>query len=134
MFMKLVDRYIQENYNDYDDRVKVFLSRVFEDVKKSNDEKLSNYFFCCLDLLANQLSLYYLSVDAIDEAKKLSSEDSYKRVSKNPAVAIMAKSHTQILDILEKLSLSPFQKAKLKHLNNGGEDESAQDLLNKLTE
>ncbi len=132
--MKLVEKYILENYNEYDDRVKLFLSRVFEDVKKSNDEKLSNYFYCCLDLLAHQLSLYYLSVDAIEEAKNLSSEDAYKRVSKNPAVAIMAKAHQQILDILEKLSLSPFQKAKLKKLNETSDDESAEQLLKELTE
>jgi len=132
--MKLVEKYILENYNEYDDRVKLFLSRVFEDVKKSNDEKLSNYFYCCLDLLAHQLSLYYLSVDAIEEAKNLSSEDAYKRASKNPAVAIMAKAHQQILDILEKLSLSPFQKAKLKKLNETSDDESAEQLLKELTE
>ena len=130
--MKFVENYINENYNEYDDRVKLFLSRVFEDVKKSNDEKLSNYFYCCLDLLAHQLSLYYMSVDAIEEAKNLSSEDAYKRVSKNPAVAIMAKAHQQILDILEKLSLSPFQKAKLKRLSNVDNEEDAQELLNNL--
>lgn len=130
--MKLVDRYILENYNDYDDRVKLFLSRVFEDVKKNNDEKLSNYFYCCMDLLANQLKLYYLGVDAIDEAKKISSEDNYKRVAKNPAIAVMSHAHQQILDILEKLSLSPFQKAKLKRLNNGGDEEDAEQLLEKL--
>ena len=129
--MKLVDEYIQKNYNDYDDRVKLFLSRVFEDCKKNN-EKLSNYFYCCLDLLANQLSLYYLSVDAIEDAKKLSSEDAYKRVSKNPAVAIMAKAHQQILDILEKLGLSPFASAKIKRLNNVEDDESAAELLDNL--
>lgn len=130
--MKLVDEYIQKNYNDYDDRVKLFLSRVFEDVKKSNDEKLSNYFYCCLDLLANQLKLYYLGVDAIDEAKKISSEDNYKRVAKNPAIAVMSHAHQQILDIMEKLSLSPFQKAKLKRLNTTDDSESAQELLNNL--
>ena len=130
--MKLIDKYIQENYADKDDRVKVFLSRVFEDVKKANDEKLSNYFYCCLDLLANQLSIYYLSVDALNVNKNLSSTDDYKRVSKNPAIAVMAKAHQQILDLLEKLSLSPFQKAKLKKLNATDDDESAEDLLENL--
>ncbi len=129
--MKFIDQYVQEHYAEYDDRVKTFISRVFEDCKKNN-EKLSNYFYCCLDLLANQLSLYFLSVDAIDEAKKLSSEDSYKRVSKNPAVAIMSKSHQQILDILEKLGLSPFASAKIKRLNNGSDEEDAEQLLEKL--
>ena len=129
--MKLVDEYIMKNYNDCDERVKTFLSRVFEDCKKNND-KLTNYFYCTLDLLKNQLVLYYMSVDAIEEAKKLSSEDAYKRVAKHPAVAIMAKAHTQILDILEKLGLSPFSNAKIKRLTNVDTSESAEELLEKL--
>ena len=129
--MKIVDQYIQEHYNDYDDRVKVFISRVFEDCKKNN-EKLSNYFYCCLDLLANQLKLYYLGVDAIDEEKKVSSTDDYKRVSKNPAIAVMSHAHQQILDIMEKLGLSPFASAKIKRLNNVDTSESAEELLDKL--
>ncbi len=131
--MKLVDKYIYENYNDYDDRVKVFLSRVFEDCKKNN-EKLSNYFYVCLDLLAVQLKLYFMALDIIDEKKKLSSEDSYKRVAKDPSIAILNHAHQEILNILQKLSLSPFEQAKLKRLNNAGDDESAEQLLKSLTE
>ena len=129
--MKQIDQYIQKSYEDYDDRVKVFLSRVFEDCKKNN-EKLSNYFYVCLDLLAVQLKLYFMSLDIIDEKKKLSSEDSYKRVAKDPCIAILNHAHQEILNILQKLSLSPFEQAKLKRLNNGGDEEDAEDLLNKL--
>ena len=131
--MKLVDKYINENYNDYDDRVKVFLSRVFEDCKKNN-EKLSNYFYVCLDLLAVQLKLYFMALDIIDEKKKLSSEDQYKRVAKDPSIAVLNHAHQEILNILQKLSLSPFEQAKLKRLNNAGDDESAEQLLKSLTE
>lgn len=131
MFMKLVDDYIQTHYNDCDERVKTFLSRVFEDCKKAND-KLTNYFYCTLDLLKNQLVLYYMSIDAIEDAKKISSEDAYRRMAKHPAVAIMAKSHQQILDILEKLGLSPFANAKIKRLNKTDDDESAKELIDKL--
>ena len=125
------DRYIRETYADYDIRVIEFLSRVYMDCVDKN-EKLSNYFYCCLDLLANQLKLYYLGCDAIDSNKNISSTDDYKRVSKNPAIAVMSHAHQQILDILEKLGLSPFASAKIKRLNNVDDAESAQELLDNL--
>lgn len=130
--MKNINAYIKETYKDYDERVLIFMSRVYEDCIKNND-KLSNYFYCCLDLLATQLKLYFLASDIIDEQKKLSSEDSYKRISKDPSISVLNKSHEQILNILQRLSLSPFDQAKLKRLNVIDEDESAEELLNELT-
>ena len=130
--MKNINAYIKETYKDYDERVLIFMSRVYEDCIKNND-KLSNYFYCCLDLLATQLKLYFLASDIIDEQKKLSSEDSYKRISKDPSISVLNKSHEQILNILQRLSLSPFDQAKLKRLNNGDDDGSAEELLNELT-
>ena len=131
--MKKINQYIKETYKDYDERVLLFLTRVYEDCMKNND-KLSNYFYCCLDLLVEQLKLYYLGVDAINANKNLSSTDDYKRVSKNPCIAILNHAHQEILNILQKLSLSPFEQAKLKRLNNGDGDESAEELLKSLTE
>ena len=131
--MKNINAYIKETYKDYDERVLIFMSRVYEDCIKNND-KLSNYFYCCLDLLATQLKLYFLASDIIDEQKKLSSEDSYKRISKDPSISVLNKSHEQILNILQRLSLSPFDQAKLKRLNNGDDDGSAEELLKSLTE
>lgn len=130
--MKNINAYIKETYKDYDERVLIFMSRVYEDCIKNND-KLSNYFYCCLDLLATQLKLYFLASDIIDEQKKLSSEDSYKRISKDPSISVLNKSHEQILNILQRLSLSPFDQAKLKRLNSD-DDGSAEELLKSLTE
>ena len=123
--------YIKETYKNEDKRVISFLSRVYDDCIKNN-EKLSNYFFCCLDLLSVQLKLYFMALDAINAESKLSSEDAYKRTAKNPCVAILNHAHQEILNILQKLSLSPFEQAKLKRLNNGEGDESAEELLNDL--
>ena len=75
-----------------------------------------------------------MSIDAIEAEKKVSSEDNYKRQAKNPAIAVMNNAHKEILNILQKLSLSPFEIAKLKRLNNAGDDESAEQLLKELTE
>lgn len=129
--MKTINEYIQKTYGSYDERVLMFMSRVYEDCI-TNNEKLSNYFYCCLDLLANQLKLYFLGIDAIDADKKLSSQDDYKRVSKNPAIAVMNHAHQEILNILAKLSLSPFEQAKLSRLKNGDNDQDAETLLNNL--
>lgn len=129
--MKTIDPYIQKTYEGYDDRVLVFMSRVYEDCINNNN-KLSNYFYCCLDLLASQLKLYFIALDIIDEQKKISSEDSYRRISKDPSISVLNKCHEQILNILAKLSLSPFEQAKLKRLNKTDDDESAEELLNSL--
>jgi phage terminase small subunit len=129
--MKNINPYIKDTYKDYDERVLMFLSRVYDDCVKNND-KLSNYFYCCLDLLAEQLKLYYLGVDAVNVSKSLSSTDDYKRVSKNPCIAILNHAHQEILNILQKLSLSPFDQAKLKRINNGNDDGSAEELLSEL--
>ena len=129
--MKTINEYIHKTYGSYDGRVLMFMSRVYEDCI-ANNVKLSNYFYCCLDLLANQLKLYFLGIDAIDTDKKLSSQDDYKRVSKNPAIAVMNHAHQEILNILAKLSLSPFEQAKLSRLKNGDNDQDAETLLDNL--
>ena len=129
--MKTIDPYIQKTYEGYDDRVLMFMSRVYEDCI-TNNEKLSNYFYCCLDLLATQLKLYFIASDVIAEHKKLSSEDSYRRISKDPSISVLNKCHEQILNILAKLSLSPFEQAKLSRLKNGDGDQDAEELLNSL--
>lgn len=129
--MKTIDTYIQKTYEGYDDRVLVFMSRVYEDCINNND-KLSNYFYCCLDLLATQLKLYFIASDIIDEQKKISSEDSYRRISKDPSISVLNKCHEQILNILAKLSLSPFEQAKLSRLKNGDNDQDAEELLDSL--
>ena len=129
--MKTIDPYIQKTYGSYDDRVLIFMSRVYEDCINNND-KLSNYFYCCLDLLATQLKLYFIASDVIDEQKKISSEDSYRRISKDPSISVLNKCHEQILNILAKLSLSPFEQAKLSRLKNGDGDQDAEELLDSL--
>ena len=126
-----MNNYIQETYKNEDSRVITFISRVYDDCVKNN-ENLSNYFYCCLDLLCVQLKLYYMALDALNTEKTLASEDNYKSIAKSPHIMILNKSHQEILNILQKLSLSPFEKAKLKRLNNTDDAESAEALLNNL--
>jgi phage terminase small subunit len=129
--MKTIDAYIQKTYQGYDDRVLVFMSRVYEDVKEQNT-KINNYFFVTLDLLANQLLLYFRALDAINKDASLSTEDSYKRQAKSPHIAILNHAHQEIIKILDDYGLSPFASAKIKRLNNG-DDTDAETLLESLT-
>lgn len=129
--MKIIDPYIQKTYEGYDDRVLVFMSRVYEDVKEQNT-KINNYFFVTLDLLANQLLLYFRALDAINKDASLSTEDSYKRQAKSPQIAILNHAHQEIIKILDDYGLSPFASAKIKRLNNG-DDTDAELLLESLT-
>ena len=122
--MKTIDPYIQKTYEGYDDRVLVFMSRVYEDVKEQNS-KINNYFFVTLDLLANQLLLYFRALTAINADAALSTEDSYKRQAKSPNIAILNHAHQEIIKILDDYGLSPFASAKIKRLNNGDNDQDA---------
>lgn len=129
--MKTIDPYIQKTYEGYDDRVLVFMSRVYEDVKEQNT-KINNYFFVTLDLLANQLLLYFRALDAINADAALSTEDSYKRQAKSPNIAILNHAHQEIIKILDDYGLSPFASAKIKRLNNSDGDQDAEELLDNL--
>ena len=127
-----MNNYIKETYKDYDKRTIVFLNRVYDDCKNNNDH-LNNYFYCCLDLLSNQLELYYRALDAINNDDTLSTEDSYRRKAKSPHIAILNHAHQEIINILSKLSLSPFDRAKLKRVQNVEDDLSAENLIKDLT-
>lgn len=129
--MKTIDPYIQKTYEGYDDRVLVFMSRVYEDVKEQNS-KINNYFFVTLDLLANQLLLYFRALDAINADAALSTEDSYRRQAKSPNIAILNHAHQEIIKILDDYGLSPFASAKISRLKNGDNDEDAETLLDNL--
>lgn len=129
--MKTIDPYIQDTYKGYDNRVLMFMSRVYEDVKEQN-AKINNYFFVTLDLLANQLLLYFRALDAINADAALSTEDSYRRQAKSPNIAILNHAHQEIIKILDDYGLSPFASAKINRLKNGDNDEDAETLLDNL--
>ena len=131
--MRLSKDAIKTRYESYDTRVVEFLTNVFEDIKKQNTE-LNNYFLVSFDLLANQLKMYFLSVDAIDKQKELTSQDNYNRIAKNPAINVMNRAHQEILKILSEFNMSPFGQAKLKRMQKDDDNESAEELLNNLIE
>ena len=128
--MKLTKDIIQKRYNKYDERVIEYLINISKSLKEQNVN--DEYYYCMFDLLVIQLHLYYSSCDQLMKLKDLTSEDNYKRLVKSPLIGVLQKCHSQILDIMQKLSISPIEKAKLKRLNTADDDESAEELLNSL--
>ena len=121
---------IRQRYNKYDERVIEYLINISKSLKEQNVN--DEYYYCMFDLLVIQLHLYYSSCDQLMKLKDLTSEDNYKRLVKSPLIGVLQKCHSQILDIMQKLSISPIEKAKLKRLNITDDDESAEELLNSL--
>ena len=121
---------IRQRYNKYDERVIEYLINISKSLKEQNVN--DEYYYCMFDLLVIQLHLYYSSCDQLMKLKDLTSEDNYKRLVKSPLIGVLQKCHSQILDIMQKLSISPIEKAKLKRLNTADDDESAEELLNSL--
>lgn len=128
--MKLTKDIIQKRYNKYDERVIEYLINISKSLKEQNVN--DEYYYCMFDLLVIQLHLYYSSCDQLMKLKDLTSEDNYKRLVKSPLIGVLQKCHSQILDIMQKLSISPIEKAKLKRLNTTDDNESAEELLNSL--
>ena len=128
----MINSYIQEHYAEADDRIKIKLSRVYDEVEKNDPNNINNYFFNTLDLLCAQYEVFFLSYDALREAGKVNQDDRYHRQAKNVNITVMTRASKEILDIMDKLSISPVIKAKVKKLNKEDDSESAEELLNSL--
>lgn len=124
---KILDE-IKSSYNDLDERVYKFLERVIKDI---DDVDITNYNKIIIDMLIPQLVIYYKAIDIIKSETSISKKDDYNRTSKSPEIAVMQKANDQILNLLDKLVLSPLEKAKLKRINKDEED-SAKEILENL--
>lgn len=124
---------LKKRYQQYGDDTVEFLINAYNAVKELNN-KTNDYYYCIFDLLATQVYLFFSTKNQLLGLKDLTTTDAYQRAAKSPIISVLNKSHSNIMDIMQKLSLGQMEQAKLKRLNNCGEDESAQDLLNKLTE
>lgn len=127
--MKLQEEIIS-NFGNLDSRVESFLKKTITDIN-TKGIKVTDYTKMILELLVVQLVLYYKAFDEINEDTSVSSEDSYNRKAKSPAISIMQKANDQILVLLDKIALSPLSSAKVKKLNKNDEDD-AQELLEAL--
>lgn len=113
-----------------DERVIDFIDDITTDIK-NRKIKVTEYLKVMLSMLVTQFVLYVKAVDQINKESSVSSTDDYKRAAKSPAIAVAQKAHDKIVELLDRISLSPLSEAKIKKLNSS-EEESAQEILNEL--
>ena len=106
---------ILEQNNIVDERVILFLDGVINELKTAGIP-ITDYAKLILNMLSAQLILYYKAQDEIFEDAKVSSEDSYKRKAKSPAISIMQTANDKIINLMDKIGLSPLTAAKISKL------------------
>jgi len=127
--MELKDE-ILSRYSNVDERASKFLERIITQLSL-NKGNITDYARSLLDMLAVELILYFKSVDAMVEDDVLHT-DNYKRTCKSPVIPVMQCANDKILNILDKLGLSPMSKAKIARLNNTTAEDNAKELLGTL--
>lgn len=114
--------------NKIDSRIESMLDCVIHSLDPNHK---GDYSKIILTMLVPQLILYFRALDEVNKTEKLSTKDDYSRTAKSPEIQVLQKCNDQILNLLDKLALSPMEKAKIKRINKGGED-SANELLASL--
>ena len=110
-----------------DSRIESMLDCVISSLDSNHK---SDYSKIILTMLVPQLILYFRALDEVNNSDKLSTKDDYSRTAKSPEIQVLQKCNDQILNLLDKLCLSPLEKSKLKRLNK--DDGSAKELLDAL--
>ena len=127
---KLTSEIINKIQKVDDERVIDFMDNITTDIK-NRKIAVTEYLKVILSMLVTQFVLYIKAVDQINKEEKVSSTDDYKRVAKSPAISVAEKAHDKIVELLDKISLSPLAEAKVKKLNKD-DDADAKDLLEDL--
>ncbi len=121
--LKLTEEIVKRN-KVTDERAIMFLDNVVNELNTAGIPT-TDYVKLILNMMIVQLVLYYKAQDEVFEDAKVSSEDSYKRRAKSPAISIMQTTNDKILNLMDKISMSPLSKAKvdkLKEKSNNKQD------------
>ena len=120
---------IDTNLDDkIDNRIEELLNCVINSLDPNHK---GDYSKIILTMLVPQLILYFRALDEVNKTNKLSTSDVYARTAKSPEIQVLQKCNDQILNLLDKLCLSPMDKAKINRINKS-EETSAAELLEAL--
>ena len=120
---------IETNLNDkIDSRIEELLDCVINSLEPSHK---GDYSKIILTMLVPQLILYFRALDEVNKTEKLSTKDDYSRTAKSPEIQILQKCNDQILNLLDKLCLSPMEKAKINRISKS-ETVTGAELLDAL--
>ena len=128
--MRINKQNIIASFQGYDTRVIDFLSYVIEDLKQLGI-KINNYTLIVFQLLATQLTIYFKSLDCIKSVTNITNENNRTI----PELNTLNKAHAEILRLLDKIGLSPLERAKIDKLNQNTttKEEAAEDTLLRIT-
>ena len=105
---------ILKNYNNLDDRVILYMKRITNMVLQM-DRNVSDYTKSILSMLVVQLIIYYKAIDDVIETD-VTHEDKYERKAKSPNIVVLQTANDKILNLLDKIGLSPLVAAKIHKL------------------
>lgn len=125
---KILSELILKYKEPLDERILDFLNNVTSGLDENN---INDYTKIILNMLVPQLIIYFKAQDNIQGNGGVAHSDDYNRKSKSPEIAVLQKANDQILSLLDKLVLSPLEKAKIKRINKNDEDD-AKELLENL--
>lgn len=112
--MKLLDE-ILKNYTELDERVILYMERITNMVVLMN-KNVSDYTKSILSMLVVQLIIYYKAVDDVISTN-VTHEDKYERKAKSPNIVVLQTANDKILNLLDKIGLSPLVQARINKLN-----------------
>lgn len=124
---KILSELILKYKEPLDERILDFLNNVTSGLDENN---INDYTKIILNMLVPQLIIYFKAQDNIQGNGGVAHSDDYNRKSKSPEIAVLQKANDQILSLLDKLVLSPLEKAKIKRINKNDEDDSKELLEN----
>lgn len=121
---------VRQRYRKEDKRIIEFLEFVIESMI-DDIKNVPEYFYLTLDLLKDQLFLYYSAYDALKDDEKVTTKDYHGRIFKSPAVQVMTMAWSKIVSLCSQFALTPFSKKKLARLDHA-DDTNTQEVLDNL--
>lgn len=118
-------------YECYDKRIQDYMSLVIASLQEEYKVVPESYRIS-LDLLAEQLNIYFKALDAINK-EGMQPLDSGRRTAKHNMIPVMQTAESKIVQLLTNFALQPFSRAKMRKLqqttNVDDDDFDLEDLL-----
>ena len=118
---------IKKLYKGSDKRAISFM----ENIVVGMGGNIPDYIQTNLDLLSTQLSIYYKAKDIMENEPLITTTQKGPR--QNPALDVMQRAHSRILEILKESGITKNSKARIKRLDTQQTQETSA-LIERLTQ
>ena len=115
--MKINKKNILASFTNYDQRVQDMIEYTITELMKL-DKTPNEYALVLIQLLADQFEIHFKAKDEVGDSIVQTYDVGDRKISHaKPQFEAQQKAQTQIIRLLDKLGLSPLEKAKIKKLN-----------------